>query len=135
MPIGLTKDAGWQIGVSRTLDAPLAVVWRLLNSREGLDIWLGPGAVLPAENGATYETADGIRGELRSYRPDDRIRLTWQPASWKHDSTVQVAVTAKGARTTVRFHQERLADGLEREQQRSYWSSILDRLDAELAPA
>jgi len=33
----------------------------------------------------------------------------------------------------VRFHQERLVDGAEREQQRSYWGSILNRLDTEIA--
>jgi uncharacterized protein YndB with AHSA1/START domain len=133
MPTGKTKDAGWQIGVSRTIDAPLAAVWEWLTAREGVRLWLGPGATLPTAKGDTYETADGIRGELRSYRPDDRIRLTWQPATWSHDSTVQVAVQAKGAKTMVRFHQERLVDGAEREQQRSYWGSILNRLDTEIA--
>lgn len=34
------------------------------------------GAQLPTEKGESYETGDGIAGELRSYRPGDRVRLT-----------------------------------------------------------
>lgn len=61
--------------------------------------------------------------------PRDRIRLTWQPEDWDHDTTVQVAVTAKGNdRTILRFHQERLTDANEREQQREHWRSVIDAI-------
>lgn len=133
MPTGRTKGAGWQIGVSRTIDAPLGVVWDLLTSDAGVAIWLGPGASLPLVKGDAYATADGIRGELRSYHREDRIRLTWHPVAWSHDSTVQVAVAPKGARTVIRFHQERLADSDERVRQREYWTSVLDRFVGELS--
>ena len=43
--VGLTKDAGWEIGVSRTVPHPLDEVWRLLTSDEGLALWLGEGAL------------------------------------------------------------------------------------------
>jgi uncharacterized protein YndB with AHSA1/START domain len=46
MPIGKTKDAGWQIGVSRTLAHPADKVWELLTSERGTAVWLGPGAGL-----------------------------------------------------------------------------------------
>jgi hypothetical protein len=36
--IGQTRDAGFQIGARRTLSIPLAEAWRLLTSREGLQI-------------------------------------------------------------------------------------------------
>ncbi len=132
MPTGKTKDAGWQIGVSRTVAHPIGAVWDLLTRDEGVGIWLGPGARLEAGRAAGYETDDGTRGEVRSYRRNDRVRLTWQPADWDHDSTIQVAVQDKGERTLIRFHQERLADAAEREQQRRHWSTILDRLEQAL---
>ncbi len=77
--------------------------------------------------GAAYQTSDGTSGEVRSFRPLDRVRLTWQPEDWTHDSTVQFTVsrTASG-RTLLRFHQERLADATEREQQRAHWTAVLD---------
>jgi uncharacterized protein YndB with AHSA1/START domain len=130
MPTGLTKDAGWEIGVSRTVAAPPERVWRVLTSARGLGVWLGPGARLPKTKGSHYETSDGISGEVRSFRPLDRVRITWRPTGWQHDSTVQVAISKSrhGAKTTVRFHQERLRSAAEREQQRAYWRQALERL-------
>lgn len=133
LPTGLTKDVGWQIGVSMTVDHPVEAVWDLLTSPEGIAIWLGDGVAFEGMVGESYETADGVRGELRSYRPRDRIRLTWRPDSWDHDTTAQVAVQAKGARTLVRFHQERLADGQERERQRAHWKRVAANLREQLA--
>ncbi len=60
--------------------------------------------------------------------PHNRIRLTWQPVNWDHETTIQVAIQAKGDRTLVRFHQERLANATEREQQRSHWKQVMDDL-------
>lgn len=118
--------------MSRTLPAPVADVWRLLTSDRGLAVWLGPGPDLPREKGARYERADGTTGEVRSFREHDRVRLTCRPPGWEHESTVQVAVTGRGDRTTVRFHQERLASAAERERQRTHWQRVVERLAQEL---
>jgi uncharacterized protein YndB with AHSA1/START domain len=125
-PTGLTRDVGWEIGVSRTVAFPVEEVWDFLTSPEGSAVWLGAG-VQRLDEPRGYETSAGTSGEIRSFRPLDRIRLTWQPPDWAHDSTVQVTVTSAGAgRTMVRFHQERLADANEREQQRAHWRTVLD---------
>lgn len=128
-PVGRTRDAGWEIGVSRTVDFPVAEVWDFLTSDAGVAVWLGAGVQRLDEPGAAYATETGTVGEVRSFRPADRVRLTWRPEDWDHPSTVQVAVTAMpGMRTSVRFHQERLADAAERERQRTHWRSVLDAL-------
>lgn len=132
--VGRTADVGWEIGVSRTMPYPLAHVWAFLSSKEGVEIWLGPGAVLPSERGAAYETASGTKGELRALRGLDRIRITWRPEDWDHDSTVQVAVRASGpASTMIRFHQEWLAGAEERAEQREYWTDVIERVNKALA--
>jgi uncharacterized protein YndB with AHSA1/START domain len=132
-PVGKTKDAGWEIGVTRTVNLPVEAVWELLVSPEIREMWLGAGE-LPTTPGEPYRTEDGTVGEVRSFRPGDRIRLTWQPPDWPHDSTVQVAVAAKGPDATMlRFHQERLADAGERERQRAHWAAVLDEIAARLA--
>ncbi|MET0863134.1 MAG: SRPBCC domain-containing protein, partial [Nakamurella sp.] len=133
--VGLTQDAGWEIGVSRTIDAPLPAVWAYLTSQDGITRWLGGGLTLPAEKGAAYATPAGIRGEVRSFHPEDRIRLSWQPTDWDHASTVQVAVRARGEKTLLRFHQEKLADAAERERQRAHWSAVLQVVVDELSEA
>ncbi|WP_052849482.1 SRPBCC family protein [Streptomyces avicenniae] len=124
MPRGLTKDAGWQIGVSRTLPHPALLVWDFVSSPEGIALWLGTGAVLTPERGAPYRTTEGVAGEVRSHRPMDRIRVT------HGTTTVQVALapTADGARTTLRFHQEHLASAEERERQRAHWQHVMDQV-------
>jgi uncharacterized protein YndB with AHSA1/START domain len=131
MPTGKTKSAGWEIGVSRTVAYPAEAVWRLLASSRGTAIWVGAGAALEEEKGAPFSTRDGTVGEIRSFRPLDRIRLTWQPPDG-HESTVQVAISGRGPKTRITFHQERLASAAEREQQRKHWSAVMDRIEAAL---
>jgi uncharacterized protein YndB with AHSA1/START domain len=132
-PTGRTKGAGWEIGVSRTVAFPLEEVWDFLTSAEGSAVWLGAGVQRLDQPGGAYETSDGTSGEVRSFHPRDRVRLTWRPEDWSHDSTVQVTVSRTTAgRTVLSFHQERLADATEREQQRAHWQAVLDAVVAAL---
>ncbi|MEU0158601.1 hypothetical protein ABZ154_07070 [Streptomyces sp. NPDC006261] len=41
MPTGLTQDAGWEIGVSRTIQQPPQAVWEFITGPEGVALWLG----------------------------------------------------------------------------------------------
>lgn len=131
--IGQTKDAGFNIGVSKTLPFPPEVVWAAIMSPKGVALWLGEGAALL--KGERYETADGTVGEVRSLHELDRVRLTWHPRDWHHESTVQVTVSPRGAKSVLNFHQERLAGPQERARQRDHWrevmASIIDLLLAE----
>lgn len=131
--VGLTRDAGWQIGVSKTIDRPVEEVWDFITSPEGIAIWLGEGVTVLPERGAGYETADGVRGETRGFRELDRVRLTWQPSGWAHETTLQLAVSAAGeGRARLVVHQERLADADERERQREHWRGVVAALVAAL---
>lgn len=134
MSVGHTRDAGWQIGVSKTVDRPVEAVWSFITSPAGVAIWLGEGVAVLSDLGAGYETTAGVRGETRSFRELDRVRLTWQPPDWSHDTTLQLAVTSAGAgRARLGIHQERLADAAEREQQRRHWKGVITAL-AEALP-
>lgn len=107
-PTGLTKDAGWEIGVSKTVPHPIEQVWDLLVSDEGAALWLGPGARVPDVAGETWNGSEAS-GQLRSRRPNDRIRTTFAPVNGGPESTVQVVVIpSAGGGTSLRFHQERL---------------------------
>jgi uncharacterized protein YndB with AHSA1/START domain len=133
--VGRTKDVGWEIGVSRTVDHPVEQVWAFLTSPAGTAVWLGQGVEVLPDPGQPYETADGTTGQTRSFHHEDRIRLTWRPEDWDHESTVQIVVRPSGpGRTMLRFHQERLANAREREQQRAHWravmAAVVEALDA-----
>jgi uncharacterized protein YndB with AHSA1/START domain len=71
--VGHTRDAGWEIGVSKTIDHPIGEVWDFITSPAGVAIWLGEGVTVLSERGAGYETTDGVRGEARSFRELDRL--------------------------------------------------------------
>ncbi|OZM72678.1 activator of Hsp90 ATPase 1 family protein [Amycolatopsis antarctica] len=133
MTVGRTKDAGFQIGVSKTIPYATAEVWRFLVSPEGRTLWLGETDTWEPVRGAGYRTTEGTVGEIRGFREGDRIRLTWLPADRQRETTVQVAVSAQGDRTVLRFHQERMADAEERTRQREHWSAVMDAVVAALA--
>ncbi|MGP4044828.1 SRPBCC family protein [Streptomyces sp. 2A115] len=129
MPTGLTQDAGWNIGVSRTLPQPPEAVWEFIASPEGVALWLGEGAVLPRapKKGDTYETKTGVGGEVRGYHPGTRIRVTYGR------TTVQVTVSsAPHGRTVINFHQERMSSAEEREVQRGHWAAVMDEAEGRL---
>lgn len=130
--VGLTKDAGWQIGVRQTLDVAPQAAWEALTSPEGLRLWLGEIDWLPARKGERYLTANGTSGELRANNPGEHVRLTWQPKGWQNPSILQVRVTPSGRKTTVSFHQERLESRAQREQMRAHWQEVIQQVAAML---
>ncbi|WP_017599350.1 SRPBCC family protein [Nocardiopsis lucentensis] len=134
--VGLTRDAGYQIGVSRTLPLPAERVWRFMTGEEGLELWLGPSPSVELRRGGGYRTADGAEGEVRGLREGPRyhVRLTHRPPDGA-ETTVQVAVTPKGERSVLRFHQERMGGPRERARRREHWRRIMDSVEGTLTPA
>ncbi len=112
--------------------APLDEVWDYLLG-EGLPLWLGR-TELGRAKGDAYRTDTGTTGELRSLTDRRRIRLTWRPAGWDHDSTLQVTVLEAAGGTTIAMHQERLASQAEREELLPHWRAVIDDLERALAP-
>ena len=129
MPTGQTRDAGWQVGVSRTIDASPQAVWEVLVSAQGLAVWLGPDAQLPDEAGGRWTTADA-QGEVRSYRDRDRVRLRLPTHDGAAETTGQVAVVATDdGRTRLLLHEEHLRDPGERLRRQTHWRGVADRLE------
>ncbi len=126
---GLTKDAGWEVGVRETVQASLETAWQFLLG-EGLPIWLGE-TTLPHAKGEAYRTADGVRGEVKSYTENARVRLSWHPDDWPHDTTLQLTVKeAATGGTTIGIHHERLADREERRMMLGHWKNVASHLAA-----
>jgi uncharacterized protein YndB with AHSA1/START domain len=126
---GKTKDAGWELGVRTTVPNDLETVWDFL-LEDGLALWLG-NAQLVLEKGAEYATDDEISGRILSYTPAFRIRMTWQPGEWDHDSTLQLTVKeAASGGTTIAIHQERLSGREERKIMLTHWKGVIDDLEA-----
>src|SRR5581483_9539508 len=129
---GQTHDAGFQVGVRRTLPIAYDEAWRLITGAAGLRLWLGEAGHLRLAKGARYQLADGAHGEVRVYQPNHHLRLTWQPTGWERPSTIQVRVLPKGASTTIAFHHEGLPDSAAREQRRRHYEAVLRELEQQL---
>jgi uncharacterized protein YndB with AHSA1/START domain len=130
---GLTQDAGWEVGVRQTVPVPLSAVWEYLLG-DGLPLWLGE-TTLPREKGGAYATNDGVVGEVRSYDPSGKVRLTWHPDDWPHDSTLQLSVREAATGTTIAIHHERLADRDERRMMLGHWKNVMEQLVTGVARA
>ncbi|MBP8948290.1 MAG: SRPBCC domain-containing protein, partial [Candidatus Promineofilum sp.] len=55
--------------------------------------------------------------------PPKSLRLTWEDGT-----SVEVALTDKGERTTVTVQHNKLADAAAAEQMKGYWAEVLTRL-------
>ena len=122
-----------ELGLRRTVGAAVDEVWEYFVV-DGLATWLGD-TTLPLHKGEKYLTTDGASGEILSRTDQLRLRLTWQPDDWDHDSTVQVTLMPAATGTTIGFHQERLASEAERTQMLAHWTKVLDDVVAELNQA
>lgn len=127
-PRGLTRDAGWQIGVRRTLPLSRDAMWALVTSPDGLRCWLGELPGLVVEPNTAYRLPDGIGGTFTVVVPGSHLRLTWQPPAWPRPSIIQVRVIPQAERTVVAFHQEQLPDETAREARRASFAAALDLL-------
>ena len=127
--VGQTSTADFQIGVQKTLPVPVEASWGLVADGAGRDTWLGKVERLEFRKGEKYQTAEGAWGEVRSAVPGKRVRLTWCSPVLEQQSTLQVTLVESGEKTSVRFHQEGLANQEERERMRSHWRAALDALE------
>ncbi|RJE89626.1 SRPBCC domain-containing protein [Paenibacillus sp. 1011MAR3C5] len=126
-PVGVTKDAGVQIGVRKTVAAPKERVWDYLVSQEGLKLWIGDAPSFKLEQGEVYQSEEGIFGKLTVVKPYHKLRLTWQRPEWDNPSRLQIYVlSAKGDKTTISIHQEMLDDVYMRELMKRFWEERLD---------
>lgn len=130
---GLTKDAGWEVGVRTTVASPIEAVWEYLLG-EGLKVWLGDIDALPTEKGESFQTRDGVRGVIRGRTEGLRVRLGWQPEDWSHDTTLQLSIKEAATGTTIGLHHEKLADREERKMMLGHWKAVAARLERALTP-
>lgn len=129
VPVGLSKDAGVQIGVRKTMAATKERVWDFLMSSEGLSLWIGDVPSLELQVGHEYDSKEGVTGKLTVVVPYHKLRLTWKRKEWDNPSRLQIYVlSTKTGKTTIAIHQEMLDDVYMREIMRRYWDEMLTTL-------
>lgn len=129
IPVGMTKDAGWEIGVRRTVELTPGEAWQLVTSPAGRRCWLGEVEGWALEPGAAYHLPEGTHGEIRVVSAS-HLRITWQPPGWERPSTIQVRVNANGPRAVIAFHQEHLPGQAERAERKAHFLAALAALES-----
>jgi uncharacterized protein YndB with AHSA1/START domain len=129
--LGETADAGFEVGVHKTVAAGADSAWDFLLSPQGLKLWLGRIDELKLEPKAPYQTGDGVKGEIKTFKTGEFIRMTWQPAGAKASTTLQLRLAATGpGKTRLSFHHEKLSGPKAREEMQSHWRKVLGRIES-----
>ena len=128
---GPKKDAGWEVGVRETIDVPLPVVWQFLVS-SGIPLWLGDGEFRGLK-GFRYAMADGVRGEVLAYTEGSKIRVSWRPDDWPHDTVLVLSVKEVEEGTTIAIHHQELSGREERRMMLGHWKNVIASITKALA--
>ncbi len=112
--VGQTADAGYQIGVTKTLPVSNKQAWNLLMGAVGKKLWAGKG----------------VKIKIRTQKQGEYVRMTWELSALKAPTVLQLRVTSgeSGKGTAISFHQEKLSSGVEREKMKKHWKGVLEKL-------
>ncbi len=130
--VGQTGLVGYEIGAQKMMTISPEEAWDLITSPKGRAIWLGDSDNLSLMSGEKYATKEGTIGEIRTIKPGERIRLSFQPKGWDKPSTLQVTIFCPRNtkdKTNIHFHQEKLPNAQMREQMRHHWHNVLITLE------
>jgi len=106
------KPGGYEISVSRTLNAPVFKVFKAFADEKLRDAWL-------AEDGLA----------VRKVTPNKSLRLTWIDGK----TSVQVSLVAKNPeKSQVVVQHSKLPNATTSTKMKSYWGKALDRLRARI---
>ncbi len=115
------------IEVVQHVPRPLGEVWARLTQREGIEAFLGEGAMLGTK-GDPWRAADGTYGVLRSYHPEQQIRVSWHASADAVNTLVDLQMRPEGEGTVLTLRHQHLTDDLDRAALTARWDAALRRL-------
>ncbi|MFD2328224.1 TetR family transcriptional regulator [Cohnella sp. GCM10020058] len=127
-PVGKTKDAGYQIGMRRTLPVTVEEAWRYLTGTDGLRVWLGEAEDVVVREGENFATREGNSGRFTVVKPLSHVRLQWMKSDWEAPSTLQIRVLAAKQGATISIHQEKLSGPAAREEMKAHWEGVQEAI-------
>jgi len=121
---GRNSKGEFAVTATKTLKIAAKELWKILESEEGLAIWLKPLSKFKLKAGAHFESEGGIFGEIRTMKAGLRIRIKWQNENWDKSTVVQVFLVPKGPKTILVFYHEKLVNGRLRTEIRDHWKQV-----------
>jgi uncharacterized protein YndB with AHSA1/START domain len=134
--------------ITRTVDAPRALVFQVWTQPEHVSRWWGPhgftviSSTIDLREGGGYRiemrsregTLYTMRGSYREIVPPERLVFTF---AWSEpedmtgfDTVVTVNFTERGGKTTFSFHQTGFGSAEQRDAHIGGWTECFERLDA-----
>ena len=102
------KPSGYEISVSRTVNAPLASVYKKVANEKSRSLWL-------SEDGVT----------IKKSTPNKSVRMTWKDGK----TSLQISFLGKGdGKSQIVVQHSKLSDAKAAAKMKSYWGQALDRL-------
>jgi uncharacterized protein YndB with AHSA1/START domain len=99
---------------------PIGDVWTRLTQREGIEAFLGAGAMLGGK-GDPWRAEDGTHGVTRSYHPEELGRVSWHADEHAPATMVDLQMRPEGQGTLLTLRHEHLPPEVDREALRARW--------------
>jgi len=126
---GHSPSAGFALTATKTMPIPVRAVWELLLSDRGLACWLQPMGDFDFAKGVQYEAVGGVYGEVRTFKKNLRVRMTWTESDWEKHSVLQIYMVARPkGKSILIFSHEKLPNGRWRLKMREHWKKVLSEL-------
>ncbi len=126
---GRNEKGEFSTMASRTLPIGAKAAWKLLNSGEGLALWLRPMSEFSLKPKAQYEIEGGIYGEVRTMKPAVRARMTWWDEDWPKPSVLNIYLIPHHAKKSILvFQHDKLPSERVRLKMRDHWKSVVDSI-------
>ncbi|MCG8452963.1 MAG: hypothetical protein MI717_07270 [Spirochaetales bacterium] len=129
--LGQTADGRFQIGVSRTISAPLEVLWAVFDSPDGFNLMMGNHFITQNWDlqNLVAKSADGCTIRITTYQHHSHLRMRYEHPDWEAHSLLQIRFTSKDVRCGITFHHEKLPHAKAREEMKNHWHEVATRVE------
>jgi uncharacterized protein YndB with AHSA1/START domain len=120
---------GYNICVTKTISAPLNVVYSAFAQEASLGKWFGSHAKATVVDAGTFSDGSGNHGTYLRVRADKDLRFTWKNRESVSETLVDVMFAAKGKdKTGITLNHCRIQNREEADGLRAAWGMALNQL-------
>jgi uncharacterized protein YndB with AHSA1/START domain len=132
---GQNAKGQYSLTVTKSLYADVKKTWKLLASKEGMELWLRPMYAVAVKAGNHFETQDGYFGEFRTMLKERRIRMTWQDPNWEKATVVQILLVGRPKEKSILvFTNDQIRDLKTQASLRKRWKDAVGEFASRLNP-
>lgn len=132
--LGRNSKGEYSAAISKTIPANSKSLWAFLISDKGMELWLKPFSPFAWKPKQAFEVDGGIFGEVRTVKPEKRLRFTWQDPRFLKPSTVQIFVIKRaGKKCMVAIQHEKIPTQAIKSELAKRWKMALSELQLFMA--